>query len=158
MWYFTHLRAVYIYCIQQFQVRTQVCAAEPASTEKLSANKNLEENLRNLQPEACCARQITSLTLIAKTNQENSPHKPACNDKRITGLQNVPTGKTGRSCHPSKRERHAGMPPSDTQQGKEEQKEGEQGMHGGTIRQCTRRSLQQHWYSAWTLEVLKKRR
>lgn len=123
MWYFMHLHVVYIYYIRQLQVRRQVHAAEPASTETHSnANTNLEKNLRNLHQEACCARQITSTTLIAKTNQENSPHKPACNDKRITGLKNAPTGKTGRSCHPSKREGHAGMPPSDTQQGKEEQR------------------------------------
>lgn len=78
--------------------------------------------------------------LIAKTNQENSPHKPVCNDKQITGRKNVPTGKTGEAAI---LQREGGMlechqvTPS-----REKRNKGEQGMHGGIIRQCIHRSLQ----------------
>lgn len=131
------LCSLHLSCLTVSSQSTGTCCRTSQHRETLSAKKNLEKNLRNLEQEACCARQITYTALIAKANQENSPHKPACNDKRITGLKNVPTGKTGRSCHPSKREGHAGMPPSDS---REKRNKGEQGMHGGIISQCIHRS------------------
>lgn len=73
----------------------------------------------------------------------------------------MPTGKIGRSCHPSERERRAGVLPSETQQGKEEQRRAKNAWRQNqtvyTQEPVARGSCSKEWCSAYMLEAVKKR-
>lgn len=122
---------VFLYYVWQFQVKKQVtCWKTTRHSERLNASKNLGKNLRNLLQEACCARQITSTSLIAKSTKKTALTNLLAVTSELLDWRMCPLAKQGEAAILQERGKGAKCHP----EGKRNKEE--QGMHGGIISQC----------------------
>lgn len=105
------------------------CCRATQYRETLNANKNLEKNLRNLKQEACCARQITSTSVIAKATKKTALTNLLAVTSESLDWRMCPLAKQGEAAILQERGKGAKWHPA----GKRNKKE--QGMHGALIRQ-----------------------
>lgn len=135
--------------------KASTCCRTTQCRETLNANKNLEKNLRNLQQKACCARQITFTSLIAKATKKTTLTNLLAVTSEWLDWRMCPLAKQGEAAILQERGKGAKWHPAG-RRNKEER-----GMHGGIIRLCYTQEpagpgeLQQHWCAAY-LKLWKK--
>lgn len=131
MWYFMHFCVVFLYYIQQFQVKRQVRAAEPRSIEKHWMQIRIRRRIWETYSK--------KLAVLDKSHLLHSLPKQPRKQPSQTCLQWQVNHWTEECAHWQNREKL----PSFSERGKgakwhpagKRSKE-EQGMHGGIIRQC----------------------